>query len=703
MKKFQNLLMKEIRELVTKQLFISLAMTMALFYFIGNMAKSEVKKAAASQKIAVLDLDGSEMSDGLLANMKTMNFAVDKFPGTDKEAAIRTAKAGDTSLLLVIPAGFGASVAKFETKEIESYSFLRGFSIGGARNSSILKVVVGAINQYLSNNFLKTRIPDLDPENVKNPIKTKDFIVVKDRMAEGSAAAVYGFVSSQSFLVPVILMMIIIYSSQMVISAVAMEKQNKTLETLLTVPIRRTSIVTTKMLAAGIVGLASAVIYMFGFKSYIGGMTGGLTAGGGGVQSVIRQLGLSLTTSGYVVLGVSLFFAIICALALAMILGVMAEDFRSAQMLIMPLVFLVMIPYFISLLADFRTLSLPIKILVWAIPFSHPFLATQNIILGNTQGILFGIAYMAVFFVICVVIAARIFSTDRVLTMKLKWGKKKSAAALIVAAALTLGYAAPTAAGQGGDSAVHRGKITATMDSGGYTYVEFEENGKKVWAAGPVTKVAVGDMIELTGAMPMQDFTSKTLKKTFAVIYFAGSINKVDSVVKDDLVVADVAGARASDPVGAAGGLPKGHVPVPIKDIPAKAVAVKAGSVVKAEGGQTVAECYAQKKALNGKSVKVRGRVVKFTAEIMGKNWLHIQDGTGDPVGAANPVGAAVAGANDLTVTTSQTAAVGDLVLITGTLAADKDFGSGYAYSVIVENAALKVEEKAAKAPVKTP
>ena len=428
MNKFKNLLMKEIRELVTKQLVISLVMTMALFYFIGNLAKSEVKKAATSQKIAVLDLDGSEMSSGLLANMKSMNFAVDKFPGTDKEAAVRTAKAGETSLLLIIPSGFGASVAKFETKEIESYSFLRGFSLGGARNSAILEAVVKAINKYLSNNFLKTRIPDLDPENVKNPIKTKNFIIVKDRLAEGSASAVYSFVYGQSVFVPVILMMIIMYSSSMVISAVAMEKQNKTLETLLTVPIRRTSIVTTKMLAAGIVGLASAVIYMFGFKSYMGGMTGGMTAPGS-VQNVIQQLGLSLTTGGYLVLGISLFFAILCALAMATILGVMAEDFRSAQMLMMPLMFLIMIPYFLSFFADFRTLSLPVKILVWAIPFSHPFLATQNIILGNTQGILFGIGYMAVFFIVLVFIAARIFSTDRVLTMKLKWGKKKGAMA----------------------------------------------------------------------------------------------------------------------------------------------------------------------------------------------------------------------------------------------------------------------------------
>ena len=94
-------------------------------------------------------------------------------------------------------------------------------------------------------------------------------------------------------------------------------------------------------------------------------------------------------------------------------------------MLIMPLIFLVMIPYFISFFADFKTLSLPVKLLVWIIPFSHPFLATQNIILGNTQGLVLGIAYMFVFFLVMVVIAARIFSTDRVLTMKLKWGKKK--------------------------------------------------------------------------------------------------------------------------------------------------------------------------------------------------------------------------------------------------------------------------------------
>jgi ABC-2 type transport system permease protein len=143
------------------------------------------------------------------------------------------------------------------------------------------------------------------------------------------------------------------------------------------------------------------------------------------VSQIIHKLGLALDAKALIVLGVSLFFAILCALAMATILGVLAEDFRSAQSLVMPMVFLVMIPYFISFFADFRTLSLPVKLFVLAIPFSHPFLAIQNIMLENYQPVIFGILYMLALFVVLVVIAARIFSTDKVLTMKLRWGRKK--------------------------------------------------------------------------------------------------------------------------------------------------------------------------------------------------------------------------------------------------------------------------------------
>jgi len=111
-------------------------------------------------------------------------------------------------------------------------------------------------------------------------------------------------------------------------------------------------------------------------------------------------------------------------LGLTIILGVMVEDLKSAQTMVLPLTFLVMIPYFISMFSDINSLSLPVKALIMLIPFSHPFIASQNILLGNYDVVFYGIAYMLVVFIILIFICGRIFSTDRVLTMKLRFGKK---------------------------------------------------------------------------------------------------------------------------------------------------------------------------------------------------------------------------------------------------------------------------------------
>jgi len=431
MKRFANLLRKEIKELVTKQLVISLAFTVILFNFIGQVSRKEVQKAIGVQTISALDLDGSPGSQALLRGLESARFKILDQSGKTKEEALEVARAGESKLLLVIPEGFGDSLAELKPSEIETYSFMRSFSLIGARGQVVVQSVISALNEALSNNFLREKLPDLDPQTLKRPIKSKDFVVVRDRMAEGSANMVAGLISQQSLLIPVVLMMIVIYSSQMVISAVAMEKQNKTLETLLTVPIKRTSIITAKMLAAGLVGLISAGVYMFAFKGFVGGIgeeaaRAGAEAGG---AAMMEKLGLTFSTGGTIVLGVSLFLAILVALALAMILGVLAEDFRSAQTMIMPLMFMVMIPYFISLFADINTVALPIKLFVLAIPFSHPFLVSQNLYLGNYGMIAGGLAYMFVVFVVLTIFAARIFSTDKILTMKLRLGKKKGEAA----------------------------------------------------------------------------------------------------------------------------------------------------------------------------------------------------------------------------------------------------------------------------------
>lgn len=105
-----------------------------------------------------------------------------------------------------------------------------------------------------------------------------------------------------------------------------------------------------------------------------------------------------------------------------------------------------------------------------------------------------------------------------------------------------------------------------------------------------------------------------------------------------------------------------------------------AAEIKKAKGGYTVEELYVKKSELNGKKVAVRGKVVKFNSGIMGRNWIHLQDGSGKQ------------GTNDITLTTNQSVKVGDTILATGNLAINKDFGGGYNYEVIVEEATLSGE-----------
>jgi ABC-2 type transport system permease protein len=432
MRRFANLLKKEIKELVNKQLIISLAFTVIIFNFIGQVSKKEVRKAIGVQTISALDQDDSAASQALVKGLESARFKILDQSGKTKEEAIEAAKAGESKLLLVIPKGFGDSLTDLKPNEIETYSFMRSFSLIGARGQVVVQSVITALNDAQSDTFLKEKLPGIDPASLKKPIKSKDFVIVQDKMAEGSANDVAGMISQQSLLIPIVLFMIVMYSSNMVISAMAMEKQNKTLETLLTVPIKRTSIITAKMLAAGLIGLISAGVYMFSFQGMFGGIgeeaaKAGAQASGG--AALMQKLGLTFDTTGYVILGLSIFLAILVALAMAMILGVLAEDLRSAQYMIMPLMFMVMIPYFISIFADINAVSLPLKIFIMAIPFSHPFMVSQNLYLGNYGMIAAGLAYMLVVFAILVVFAARVFSTDKILTMKLRFGKKKGAVA----------------------------------------------------------------------------------------------------------------------------------------------------------------------------------------------------------------------------------------------------------------------------------
>jgi len=214
------------------------------------------------------------------------------------------------------------------------------------------------------------------------------------------------------------MMMIIIMAGSIVITSMALEKENKTLETLLTLPVKRTSIVSGKIIAAAVIGLLLAIIYMLGMQYYFSGFE--MSTG-----TNLASYGLALTSTDFIWIGVSLFIALIAGLSLCMLLGTFAKSYKSAQTLTFPITMLAMIPMFITMFADFDTLPLALKMFTFAIPFSHPMMAPRALLFHDYTLVIGGIVYIAIFAVVTISIVVWVFKTDRLLTgtTKFKWLK----------------------------------------------------------------------------------------------------------------------------------------------------------------------------------------------------------------------------------------------------------------------------------------
>lgn len=246
-----------------------------------------------------------------------------------------------------------------------------------------------------------------------------------------------------------------------------------------------------------------------------------------------------------------------------------------------------------------------------------------------------------------------------VLTAALGCQSKKSDAIVAAPTQPTAGaMAAAPAPGQG-----LTGKVLERLDAPPYCYLRIQTAKGEIWAAVPQEKVEKGAEVTVVNPMVMNNFESKTLNRTFPEVFF---------------------GTLGSAGGAAAPMAPAASASAPVAPGTPVATAVAVGKVAKAPGAEarTIAETWAQKGTLKEKTVTIRGQVVRYNPGVMGKNWLHLQDGSGD----------AGKGTHDITITSQDTVTKGEVVTIKGTVRLDKDFGAGYTYALIVEEA--KIEKK---------
>lgn len=197
----------------------------------------------------------------------------------------------------------------------------------------------------------------------------------------------------------------------------------------------------------------------------------------------------------------------------------------------------------------------------------------------------------------------------------------------------------------------HIATVLDKIPAKGYTYLQVSENKNEYWIAVPTMDVEIGETVYFSRFMVMEDFSSENIDKSFDEILFVEDARK--SPTPDEMKNIH-SGALSSE---------KEQINIePIAD------------------GKTVQELFTEKSDLNGKVVKVKGQVVKFNKQIMKRNWIHIQDGTGSE------------DEFDLVITSDDDVKVGDVIIAEGTIAVDKDFGAGYFFPVIIEEAEIEIE-----------
>ena len=238
---------------------------------------------------------------------------------------------------------------------------------------------------------------------------------------------------------------------------------------------------------------------------------------------------------------------------------------------------------------------------------------------------------------------------------------------------------APVPAEPAAQAAVKKGMVAETMDAGGYTYMLVDDGTAQTWVAILQTNVAVGQEVSYYDGMVMENFFSKTLDRTFDKLVFSsglsgeqpagGNVSAPSATESFDQALSgemQSMGGQATMPPGSRKAV------VPFAEI----------KVDKATGenSYTVGELYEKAAELNGQKIAVRGKVVKVSRNIMGLNWIHVQDGTGSPD----------ANTHDLVLTTKAVPDQNwDIITAQGVIAANKDFGAGYFYAVILEEAAI--------------
>jgi len=417
---FKTILLKELKELIRdpKILIGMIVVPLVMFPILGlvlGYAVESAQEQAQQATLLVIDNDGGNWSQTFINYLRNTGININQATNLTPQQVVdqNLLEINNSSQFIEIPSGFSANLTAHTDGNLEINAIINSYGV--FQGGGIFSGIGSSGTTAVINNFNRAIAP--------NVLYTTQSTIIKGEIQQGvDPAALSGLMISQSLALPMTIIIMLTYAMQIAATSVAMEKEEKTLETLLTMPVDRFAILMGKLSSTVIVAGIAAVAVMIGYNYMLGSVTLGIQ---NQTSIDIVSLGLVPSPIGYILLGISLFITLLSALALAVIMSAFAEDVRGAQALIGYIYPIIFIPTLALIYLDLNTLPEIIKIILYAVPYSHPIIASKAVVFGDYTIVIFGIIYVAAFTIVIMYIASRLFATEKILTAKLKFSRKK--------------------------------------------------------------------------------------------------------------------------------------------------------------------------------------------------------------------------------------------------------------------------------------
>ena len=428
-RELRNIVVKEMKEIVRDpRLLIGMIIVPALMYPLMGIgvssamqaAKEEVSKMETGLLNQDLAVGDHNYSDLLFSIMTLNNMVVRNSTATDADAAVTWAVQNGMNTLVVLPPAFSEDISNGTTVNVSVYQVLTHFGFDEMAGSERMNTVFTLFNNMVLHQMLGDNYTSFNPVQPPVPANIVPQSIVRGNVLDVSPSSLVNTLFSNGMMVPIAFAIVVILAAQLAATSVAMEKEQKTLEVLLTLPIKRINILLGKLSGVIMVSALATVAMLLSFGFYMSSFT---TVGG--TQVDLAAVGLTPDATGYALLGFSLFLSIISALSLAVLLAAYTKDVRSAQSLLGVLFLPIFIPAFLLMFAPVEILPGGLQAVIYGIPFSYPSIASKALYTKDYTIVALGVVYQLVFTSVVLMIAARFFASEKIMTAKLKWGRKR--------------------------------------------------------------------------------------------------------------------------------------------------------------------------------------------------------------------------------------------------------------------------------------